>query len=329
MDRLPNIRQIAEQAGVSVTTVSRVLNEHPYVSEAKKKAVLEAVAKLNYVPNSNAVQLIKGKTSAIGVTLPHIYNPYLNACIEGILQEARLSDYKVLFCQTNYDSKEEIRYLDMLRNKQVDGFILSSRSASGEEIVPYLSYGPVILCEDPGDGPFAAVYSDHFGSFKAALEYLIKKGHTQIGCCLGRKHSRNTEIRKSAMQDVLQSFKGLTVREEWIFYDTLSFESGIRTVEQLAQLEERPTAMIAVSHQTAAGMMMESAKHCIRIPEDLAIISMDGHPLGTVLQITSVDQPVEELGRQAFRMLLKQLANKGENPERLELTHRLIERSTV
>lgn len=326
---MPNIRQIAREAGVSVTTVSRVLNGHPYVSELKKTAVLEAVSKLNYVPNSNAVQLIKGKTSTIGVTLPHIYNPYLNACIEGILREARLNDYKVLICQTNYDGKEETRYLDMLKNKQVDGFIISSKSASREDIEPYLSYGPVILCEDPGDGPFAAVYSNHFGSFKMALEYLIEKGHSQIGCCLGREHSTNTQIRKSAIQSVLQSAPGLSIREDWIFYDTLSFESGIRTVEQLVQMENRPAAMIAVSHQTAAGVMMESAKRNIRIPDDLAVLSLDGHQLGTVLDITTVEQPVEELGRQAFRLLYKLLSENVYKPERAELTHRLIERSTV
>lgn len=121
---MANIKQIAQTAGVSISTVSRVLNNHPYVKEEKRKRVLDAVEELNYAKNINAIHLIKGKTYTIGVMLPFINLPYFSTIIEGIGNEALAAGYHINLCQTNYDSIEELRVLEMMKMKQFDGMII-------------------------------------------------------------------------------------------------------------------------------------------------------------------------------------------------------------
>ena len=134
-------------AGVSISTVSRVLNNHPYVKEEKRKRVLDAVEELNYAKNINAIHLIKGKTYTIGVMLPFINLPYFSTIIEGIGNEALAAGYHINLCQTNYDSIEEIRVLEMMKMKQFDGMIICSRTSSWEQIETFAKFAPIISCE--------------------------------------------------------------------------------------------------------------------------------------------------------------------------------------
>ena len=145
-------------AGVSISTVSRVLNNHPYVKEEKRKRVLDAVEELNYAKNINAIHLIKGKTYTIGVMLPFINLPYFSTIIEGIGNEALAAGYHINLCQTNYDSIEEIRVLEMMKMKQFDGMIICSRTSSWEQIEPFAKFAPIISCEKMNHPLISSVY---------------------------------------------------------------------------------------------------------------------------------------------------------------------------
>ena len=112
---MTNIRKIAELAGVSVSTVSRVLNNHPYVNEQKRKEILAIIEELNYTQNVNAIHLVKGKTNVIGVLLPHVNDQYYSAIIEGISKETAKNSYNMMLCQTNYNEEKELEILNMLK----------------------------------------------------------------------------------------------------------------------------------------------------------------------------------------------------------------------
>ncbi|NEN83801.1 LacI family DNA-binding transcriptional regulator [Paenibacillus elgii] len=325
---MANIKEIARMAGVSVTTVSRVLNRHPYVSEDKRAAVMEAVRKLDYVQNLNAVHLIKGKTSMIAVVLPYVDNPYLSSPVEGILSEANRCGYRVVLCQTNYRPEEELKVLEMLRMKQVDGVIITSRTNDWDVIKPYLAYGPIVVCEDAGDEPLSCAYIDHYRSFETGLCYLTAQGHRHVACCIGRRGSNTSLARERAVREALAAVQE-PLRPEWIFYDALSMEAGVEVAHRLAGMNPRPTAVLAGAHQTAAGLVAEARKLGLRVPDDLAVIGFDNHMLGQLLDITAVEQSNKDVGRAAFQMLHRYIAEERYEAEKQELPVRLVERSTV
>jgi LacI family purine nucleotide synthesis repressor len=325
---LANIKEIAKLAKVSVSTVSRVLNNHAYVSEEKRKAIFAAIESLDYSRNMNAVHLLKGKTNVIGVMLPFINHPYFTRLVEGISAEAFKQNYQLMLCQTNYNVSDEIKVLEMLKMKQIDGIIICSKHMPLDQIEAYTRYGPIVACEDVGNSPISSVFLDHYKSFQKGMQYLINKGHRHIGFCLGRNHGVNSQMRRKAYMDALTSIHE-PIREEWIFYQTYRIEDGVKVLRNLLNLESRPTALLVTSDQVAAGIIMEARKNDIRVPEELAIIGFDNQPIAEVFDLTTIDNQLLEMGALSFRIAYDRITKKMEKPEYHELEYRLIERATV
>ncbi|RAK15465.1 LacI family transcriptional regulator [Anoxybacillus vitaminiphilus] len=297
-----NIREIAKLAGVSVATVSRVLNHYPYVKEEKRKAVWEAIEKLNYTRNINAVHLSRGKTSIIGIIIPYVNHPYFSTITEGIAAEALRNGYHLLLFQTNYDIKKEIDALEMLKMKQVDGIIICSRTVDWERIEAYSQYGPIVLCEDVKGRNLSSVSIDHYYAFLMGMNYLIKKGHRKIGYCIGRITGTNSKARQAAYQEALKQINERP-RPEWIFDQCLYIEDGERVVASLLRMKERPTALLVSSDQVAAGIITFGKNKGLKIPENLAVLSFDNHPISEALNITTIELPLSVMGKKAFHMI--------------------------
>ncbi|MES5946013.1 substrate-binding domain-containing protein [Bacillus cereus group sp. MG6] len=325
---MANIKDIAKMAGVSVTTVSRVLNDHPYVSEEKRKAVIEIVEKLNYSQNANAVHLSKGKTNIVGVILPYINHPCFDAMVGGMMEVALAHNYRVLLCQTNYNKKEEMKSLHMLKTKQLDGLIICSRANDWETIEPYASYGTIIACEDNDISNISSVYTNHSAAFQLGMNYLIEKGYKKIGYCTGRKLGPSSQKRFDVYKHQLQSIDE-EVNEEWIFTECFTLEDGVRAAHKLKEMQVLPEALIVAGDEVAIGIMTEVEKLGIQVPEDLAIIGFDNQPISQVLQLTTIDQNLKEIGKNAFEMFYRQVSNESYKQEKVEISYELVERSTV
>ncbi|HEY4429782.1 MAG TPA: LacI family DNA-binding transcriptional regulator [Paenibacillus sp.] len=325
---MANIKEIARMAGVSVTTVSRVLNNHPYVSEVKRTAVLNTIEKLNYSRNMNAVHLITGRTQAIAVIIPYINLFYFSLIIEGLAQEALLAQYRLILCQTDYRTEEEIKVLEMLRNKEIDGVVIVSTSMSSEVIEEYTAYGPIVVCQDRGNCQFSSVYIEHYSAFRSGLQYLSDKGYRRIGYCEGRQHGSSSSIRQIAFRDFLDA-TGQPYPEEWMIYDCVTEEDGVDVLHHLLQMKQRPDALIITGDHVAAGLIIEAWKNGIRIPEDLAVIGFDNQPIGRTLGLTTIDNQLSEMGTTAFRIIYDQIQNDNRHPLHHKLEYRIIERSTV
>ncbi|PFE40350.1 LacI family DNA-binding transcriptional regulator [Bacillus cereus] len=325
---MANIKDIAKMAGVSVTTVSRVLNDHPYVSEEKRKAVIEIVEKLNYSQNANAVHLSKGKTNIVGVILPYINHPCFDAMVGGMMEVALAHNYRVLLCQTNYNKKEEMKSLHMLKTKQLDGLIICSRANDWETIEPYASYGAIVACEDNDISNISSVYTNHSAAFQLGMEYLIEKGYKKIGYCTGRKLGPSSQKRFDVYKQQLQSIDE-EVNEEWIFTECFTLEDGVRVAHKLKQMQHLPEALIVAGDEVAIGVMTEAEKLGIQVPKDLAIIGFDNQPISQVLQLTTIDQNLKEIGKKAFEMFYRQISDESSKQEKVEISYELVERSTV
>ncbi|MGX1265117.1 DNA-binding LacI/PurR family transcriptional regulator [Rossellomorea marisflavi] len=317
---MTNIRKVAEKAGVSVSTVSRVLNGHPYVREDKRRIVLETIKALNYTQNANAVHLSRGKTNSIGVVLPYLNLPYYGEILQGIAEEALKAGYHLRLYQTNYEAHAELDAFEALRMKEVDGLIIASRTNSLEELKGFMEGDrPIVFCENLESDCLLSVYIDHYQAMDRALSYLQEKGYRKIGLCIHRLTGRNSEERMRAFRE----HPGTEVRDEWIFTGCYHIEDGRRVLGEWMNLKERPETLVVTSDQVAAGLLSEAGRKGVSIPKDLAFLSFDNHPISELMGITSFDVPSRSLGREAFRMFLR------EGRQRTVLQTTLFERGTV
>ncbi|WP_071394338.1 LacI family DNA-binding transcriptional regulator [Bacillus tuaregi] len=320
---MANIKDIAKMAGVSVTTVSRVLNDHPYVSDEKRKAVMLAMEECNYQPNLNAVHLSKGETLLVGVVIPYINHPYFGLLVEGIANEAVQYNYKLVLIQTNYVEEREIEALKMLQFKQIDALIICSRKCEWKLIKDFAAYGPIVLCEDAKGKNIYSTYINHYQTFSKALEYLHRKGHHKIGFCLGRRSGTSSQQRREAYKDFLQKINE-AYNCDYIFYDSYNFEDGVEIVKRLRELRSPPTALLVTSDIVAAGMITFCKEKEIRVPEDLAIMGFDNQPIAKIMHITTLEIPLVEIGKKLFLQAIGHHQSQHE-----EIKVKLIERKTV
>lgn len=319
---MTNIKDLAKMAGVSVTTVSRVLNNHPYVSEEKRKSVLEAIRVSNYHQNINAVHLSKGKTQMIGVVLPYSDHPYFAMLLKGIAKQALETNYKLVLFQTDYKESMELEALQMLKQKQIDSLIICSRACDWSTIKEYLPFGSIVLCEDVRGKQVSSTFVDQYKIFMNALEYLHQKGHKKMGYCIGRKSGTNSEHRELAYRDFLKKYN-LPYRSEYIFDQCLYFEDGEKVVKQLKEMNQPPSALLVTSDQVAAGMVTCCQKQGISIPENLSIIGFDNEPIAKMMDITTIEIPLVEMG---INLFLQAINDEESNHE---VTFQLIERGSV
>ncbi|MGM0903925.1 MAG: LacI family DNA-binding transcriptional regulator [Bacillota bacterium] len=320
---MANIKDIAKLAGVSVTTVSRVLNKHPYVSKEKKEAVLRAMEEYNYQRNINAVHLSKGKTFLIGVVVPFTNHPYFGLLVEGIAKEAVKNNYKLVLFQTNYEEDREIEALEMLQHKQIDALIICSRSCGWDVIEEYVEYGPIIFCEDSRGRNVSSTFIDHYKCFSNALEYLYNKGHQKIGYCVGRKSGTNSKQREKAYRDFLNK-ANLSFDPDYIFFECLKFEDGVKVVQKLTRMDNPPTALLVTSDIVAAGIITYCKEKEILIPNDLAIVGFDNQPIAKIMHITTLEIPLVEIGEKLFLQAINSSTISHE-----EINVKLIKRQTV
>ncbi|MGN9865798.1 LacI family DNA-binding transcriptional regulator [Bacillus swezeyi] len=323
---MANIREIAKAAGVSITTVSRVLNGHPYVKEEKRKKVLETIERLEYARNMHAVHLSKGFSNMIGVVLPTISLPYFTELIEGIAEEAAEAGIHFALYQTNYQLEKEIFALEQLKQRQVDGLIFCSKAMSDEELLNWRETGPFILCQDSREQHFSTVSIPHQEAFRRGLDFLIEKGHRKIAIGLARKNGVNSHFRLTAYKEALAAI-GETYREDWVFERSLTITDGRKLFSEWSRMEEKPTAVFVANDQVSAGLYLEARRHNVDIPGRLAILSCDNQPISEVLGISTIEIKIKDMGRHAFRLLQKRIS--GHDPEKQIISYKLMKRLTV
>lgn len=321
---MTNIKHLAKMAGVSATTVSRVLNNHPYVSDEKRAAVWHAVKMTNYRRNINAVHLSRGKTFLIGVVVPFSNHPYFSLLVEGIAGESLKYHYNLVLFQTNYEEDREKEALNMLKNKQIDALIICSRACEWDTIGDYISYGPIILCEDTRGKNLSSTFVDHYKAFTIALEYLYNKGHKKIGYCIGRRSGTNSKQREQAYRDFVMRINE-PFNPDYIFDNCLYFQDGEQVVKRIKKMSNPPSALLVTGDQVASGIVICCRNNNICVPDELAVIGFDNEPIAQIMNITTVEIPLVEIGRKLFH----QAVDHERDISHEEISVKLIERRTT
>ncbi len=289
---MANIRDIAKLTGYSVTTISRVINNHPYVDEKKRQKVLKVIDELNYTPNRTAQNLSYGKTHNLAVILPFVNHPFYSQLLNGILEAAFSRQYKVSLLPTNYDTKLEHQYLEDFAAKSFDGLIVTTRSNHLDDFIPYFQYGPIIFCEETPDGkaPYAAI--DLKGSLSESLTYLKEQGIQRLGLTLGRSKriSRNSKLTIQLSREYFPEFD-----EKNIFWDCCIGEDGVKAA---AFFEERGVdGIIAIGDEISAVLLQHwtsSKKPLIIGREDLLISEIMG--------FSTINHHLKDCGQAAFQL---------------------------
>ncbi|SEF42966.1 LacI family DNA-binding transcriptional regulator [Paenibacillus sp. UNC499MF] len=303
---MPTIQEIAKLSKVSTSTVSRVLNNHPYVSERKRKEVLRVIEEMNYTPHSLARGLRTNSSKLLAVSVPKADHPFFAGLIKGISLQALEFDYKVCVFQTFYCKENEFQLMKLLKNREVDGIILGALENMWDDIAPYLKGGPILMCNEFHETASVPILCyDEFEAGYTAVRHLIDRGYRDIGFCFDTANSEAQNMRKKGYLAAL-SDHGLPYREEWIFEGAFSILDGIRIMDEIHLLGKKPTALFSGSDQVAAGLIKQAVNLGYGVPDDLAVIGYDNQPICRVTTptITSIDIPVEQLGREAVKRLL-------------------------
>ncbi|MEW9032089.1 MAG: LacI family DNA-binding transcriptional regulator [Planifilum fimeticola] len=330
---MPTIKDVARRANVSVATVSRILNNLPGYSQETKERVLKAIEELGYYPNALARGLVSKKTNSIGVLFPSVSSMFSAEILGGIEQVAHEQDSSVIVCHTAYNGTRTMKYLGLLREKQIDGVIFVSEVLK-EEYYQALSEMdvPVVLISTKSERfPLPYVKVDDRSAAYSATSYLIEKGHRRIGMISGNRSDPIAGIpRVEGYQAALQDH-GIPACDRHIVYaDGFGFDKGLQCLPLLLSRAPEITAVFAASDEMAVAALYAANKLGIKVPDELSVMGYDNLRIAemTVPSLTTVAQPLREMGETAARMLFGMM-EEGEAVKSRIMPHRIVERESV
>lgn len=323
---------VAARAGVSVATVSRVLNHQEGVTGKTQAKVNRAVEELGYRVNQLANSLRTARSWLLLIMVPDLGNPFYIEIVRGIDRVARQHGYFVLLCDTGADPGRERSAFELLRTHRADGAICLDPDSIQQGLSQEINALPwIACCEFDPAMPVPYVGIDNQGAAAEAIRYLLSRGHSRIAFIGADPAYLYARQREAGVRQALAE-AGLPLADEWnIRVTSLSFLAGAEAAQQLLDCPQRPTAIFAVADALAIGLMHRLQEAGLRIPDDIAIMGFDDIPMAAQLNppLTTMAQPMEALGAEAAQLLLQRL-NAPDTPliGRL-LPHRLVSRASA
>jgi LacI family transcriptional regulator len=320
------IERVAEEAGVSPSTVSRILNGTAVVSAAKKIAVDQAVAKLGFVPNPMARGLAGGRTLSIGVVTQAIDSPFYGASLRGIEDALDPAGYSPLFVSGHWDAATESRCIDILLSRRVDGIIVLTGRLTDAALKTVAKRVPVVVTGRSIKAPgLFSLNFDNMEGGRLATSHLIDSGHRRIAFIAGDPRHPDATQRLSGYRMALEQ-AGIAFKPELVVQGEYSEASGVVAVSTLIANRQKFTAIFAANDQMAIGAAHGLQRHGLLVPEDVSLVGFDDLPtsLYALPPLTTVHQPAYEMGSLAAEALLQLL--DGVKPQQSVPEPRLIVR---
>lgn len=327
---MANIQQVAKEAGVSVATVSRVLNGLKSVTPKTRTKVEIAIEKLNYEPSMLGRNLRNSESRLLLILIPQISNPFYFEIIKGIESTAILHNHNILLCETDSSSEREDIYFNLVRKKMADGIISMDPAINIETLKKLAERHSIIQCSEYStDSGIPYVTIDNEKAAYQAVNHLIQLGHKKIALINSDETYLYARQRKMGYRKALEQ-NGIQVNESYIYHNkNLEFESGQKTMKKILMMENPPTAVFAVSDLLAIGALKEVNKAGLNVPSDIAIVGFDKIDFSNMTHptLTTVAQPMYKMGVTAANMLIKKI--KGEKVESIILEHELVIREST
>jgi len=306
-----SMREVAELAEVAISSVSRVLSQHPDVSAVMRERVLAAVEQLEYEPDFLAQSLRRGATLSVGYVVGDISNPLIATITSGAESILRAAGYSMLLMNSENDPELDTAHIRFFQVRRVDGMILSlasERTPATLEVLRQVDVPIILIDRDvPAELNASIVRNNHREGMRAAVSHLLEQGHRRIALITGALDLWPVRERIAGMADAVAA-RGM-LDETVSLVGSLSAEHGERSTEQLLAMHPRPTAIVAGGNQVLAGCVRALARHGIRIPDDMSLITCDEVDLSELHSppIASVSRDTLLLGRTAAELLLERL----------------------
>lgn len=323
------IKDVAKQAGVSIATVSHVINETRFVREETQRKVLDAIEALNYHPNAAARGLVTNSTRKIGLVVSDITNPFFTAVARGVEDETNQHRYNTIFCNTDEDPAREDDNLRLLTTQQIDGLIIAPTGVRCERLIQLSASNlPIILLDRQSpdlEAPLVGVNNEE--AAYQATQHLINLGHQQIAFLMGMETISTQQDRLNGFERALGQAnlpldESLVIKADPRFYGTLPQVSGsplrpapdhqampsaFQVLRELLELPNRPSAIFVTNNQLAIGALYALKECGLNCPKDISLISFDDHDWAPLCSppLTAVRQPTYRLGRAAAELLMK------------------------
>jgi LacI family transcriptional regulator len=305
---MATIKEVARLAGVSVATVSNVLNEPERVKPALQARVIQAIEHLGYIPNQAARSLRKRSTNLIGLIVADITNPFFTDLTEAIEEEATSHGYSVLLCNSNEILEREARHIQVLRSQRIDGLILAATGEHSRDRAALLSSlkAPVVLVDRTMDdlGYDTVVLNNQDAAFRA-VTYLLELGHQRIAIINGPSHLRTAAGRLQGYREALLS-RGIAINDRLIWQASFRERDAYDITLKLFNEGAAPTAIFAANNLMMIGLVRALSDMGLRCPDDISVISVDDFPWASSFtpRLTTLAQPVQTMGKTAVELLL-------------------------
>ncbi len=327
------MKDVARVAGVSTSTVSHVINNDRFVSEAIREKVEAAVKSLNYAPSALARSLKLNQTRTIGMLITASTNPFYSELVRGVERSCFERGYSLVLCNTEGDEQRMNRNLETLMQKRVDGLLLlctETHQPSPEIMQRYPSVPTVMMDWAPFDGTSDLIQDNSLLGGDMATQHLIDKGHTRIACITGPLDKTPARLRLEGFL-VAMDRAGLPVPDGYQITGDFEFSGGFEAMQSLLAQKDRPQAVFIGNDAMAVGAYQALYQAGLRVPDDIAVVGYDDIELAQYMTppLTTIHQPKDELGELAIDVLIHRIAQPGLQQQRLQLTPVLMERGSV
>jgi LacI family transcriptional regulator len=327
------IRQVAEAAGVSIATVSRVLNGRADVSPETRELVSEVIREHGYTANRSARSLSAGRTGLVGMLVPLVYPAYFSSILSGAAEALHEQDLRLVLSPTDHEHDREVTLLDRLMHGLTDGALIVLPEESSAELERLLNEGyrfVVIDPLEPLDERIPSVSAAHASGADQAMQHLLGLGHRRIAAITGPSGWVATEDRRRGYHAALAA-AGILPDPALELESDFEIQGGMTAAHRLLDLPEPPTAIFAFNDNLAIGVLQAARARGVRVPEDLSVVGFDDVEHATIVTptLTTVRQPLAEMGRTAVSLLMRLLERQRFETLHVELATRLVVREST
>jgi len=328
------IKDIAQALGISVSTVSRALRDAHDVNPETRRRVISLTEKLNFKRNNNAAALASGNTKNIGVVLPFITNYYFSTVISGIQEEAYEHGYTIILYVTNDDVEREKKLLENIATSSLDGLLISisSHSSMSDHFKRLLDNDVPLVFFDrvPLDVTASKVMQSDFDGAYMATRHLLSRGFTRIAHLAGPAELAFTQERLRGYRTALSEAE-IAIDEDYIVFSDFSQQDGQEDMEKLLALPYPPNGIFAVNDRKAVGAIQTLKRAQRDVGKSVGVIGFTNDPIATIIEpnLTTIEEPAFEIGRQSCRLLIKHIKNHSFEAHEIVLPCTLVERDSV
>lgn len=327
------IYDVAREAGVSMATVSRVVNGNPNVKPTTRKKVLEAIERLGYRPNAVARGLASKKTTTVGVIIPDISSIFYAELARGIEDIATMYKYNIILSNSDQRKEKELHLLNTMLGKQVDGIVFMGTKLTEEHVEEFKkSPVPIVLAATVDKtNEMPSVKIDFKQAAYDAVTYLIEKGNKKIGFVAGPLDELNNQNEK--YKGYVQALENANIPfdEQLVYSNAYAYDTGINAVKHFLTLKDRPSAIFTGSDTMALGAIHGIQDYGLTVPNDIEVIGFDNTKLATMVrpELTTVVQPMYDIGAVAMRLLTKYMDKEQVEDHLVVLPHRIEYRNST